>query len=205
MTNPDPFPGPTRAIDRRALRSQCLAARMAFAATPQFAAAQTALLAALRTLLDALEPDCLGLFWPVRGEFSAGVLPWSPAWPRNTSLALPFARRPSAEGAPAAMTYRLWDGPEAQGRDDYGLPTAQGAAVQPDVLLVPCVGYTDGLWRLGYGGGFFDRWLADHAAAGVTTVGIAWSGSRLDDAAFAAQPHDRPLDLILTERGVVGG
>jgi 5,10-methenyltetrahydrofolate synthetase len=67
-------------------------------------------------------------------------------------------------------------------------------------VLVPCVGYTHDGHRLGYGGGYFDRWLAEHPS--VTSIGIAWSGSELGADELGAQAHDQALTLIVTERGV---
>jgi 5-formyltetrahydrofolate cyclo-ligase len=71
----------------------------------------------------------------------------------------------------------------------------------PDVVLVPCVGYTRSGFRLGYGGGYFDRWLADHPQ--VTAIGVAWSLGEIADDAFAAQAYDLPLRVVLTEHGAV--
>jgi 5-formyltetrahydrofolate cyclo-ligase len=68
---------------------------------------------------------------------------------------------------------------------------------------VPCVGFTTAGYRLGYGGGYFDRWMASHPHA--TTVGIAWAFSELGGEDFQPLPHDQPLTLVLTERGVVAG
>ena len=68
----------------------------------------------------------------------------------------------------------------------------------PDVVLVPCVGFTREGYRLGYGGGYFDRWLAAHP--GVISIGLAWS---LSETHFAAEPHDQPLTMVLTEREVI--
>ncbi len=100
------------------------------------------------------------------------------------------------------MVYRRFKGPQAPLRDDFGLPSADGPTCTPDVLLVPCVGYTDAGFRLGYGGGFFDRYRAAHP--GVTTVGIAWSQARLGPCEFSPEAHDLPLDVVLTEAGAIG-
>ena len=150
------------ASDRSTLRRSLLAARRDFAATPAFGAAEAALRAALGPLLDQLEPGLLGVYWPLAGEFDPGA----PAWPR----ALPHARR-----APPSMQYRRWDGTGPTAKDDCGIPTATGAIAVPDVVLVPCVGFTREGFRLGYGGGYFDRWLAEHP--GVTTIGLAAGSS----------------------------
>lgn len=171
--------------DRATLRRSLLAARRDFAATPAFATAEAALRAALLPLLEQLEPELLGVYWPLGGEFDVGT----PAYPR----ALPFARR-----APASMQYRRWDGATPSVQDECGIAASTGAVAVPDVVLVPCVGFTREGYRLGYGGGFFDRWLAEHP--GVTTIGLAWSGA---ESRFAVEPHDCALTLILTERELI--
>ena len=188
-----PLPG--AAGDRRALRARLLADRAAFVASAAFAAAEAALSSHLRAALGPLEPACLGLYWAMRSEFNAAAaLAADPGFDK-VERALPFARRASR-----AMEFRLWDGTEPTGVDECGIGTADGAAVLPDVVVVPCVGFTSDGYRLGYGGGYYDRWLAAHGY--VVTVGVAWSFARVDEV-FVAQPHDVPLTLIVTEAGVV--
>ncbi len=177
MTSPSP--------DRSALRRELIAARRAFAATPALAAAQAALQASLCDVLAQLEPELLGVYWPLPGEFNPGDLPFA--------RALPFARR-----EPAGMVFRRWDGSAPTAKDDCGIATANGAVAVPDVVLVPCVGFNRQGFRLGYGGGYFDRFLSTHP--GVTTVGLAWSGGEVD---FPVEAHDLPLTLILTERELI--
>ncbi|HEY0953429.1 MAG TPA: 5-formyltetrahydrofolate cyclo-ligase [Roseateles sp.] len=172
-------------VDRSDLRRQLLAARRDFAATPAFQAAQHLLRQALADLLPQLEPELLGVYWPLPGEFDAGVQSWP--------CALPFARRD-----PAEMVFRRWDGAAPAAQDECGIATATGAVAVPDVVLVPCVGFTREGFRLGYGGGYFDRWLALHP--GVTAVGMAWSGAETH---FPVEAHDRALTLILTERELI--
>ncbi|MCE4538961.1 5-formyltetrahydrofolate cyclo-ligase [Pelomonas sp. P7] len=182
VTAPPHFVPPA---ERPELRRRLLAARRAFAATPDFQAAELAVRQALSPLLAQLEPELLGVYWPLAGEFDPGPQPW----PR----ALPSARR-----TPAEMVFRRWDGATPTAQDECGIATACGAVAVPDVVLVPCVGFTREGYRLGYGGGYFDRWLAAHP--GVTTIGLAWSGA---EARFAAEPHDHPLTLVLTERELI--
>ncbi|PPE66638.1 5-formyltetrahydrofolate cyclo-ligase [Caldimonas caldifontis] len=181
-------------LDRATLRQQLLEARERFVASPSGPAAHRALGQRLKDVLEALEPQVLGLYWPVRSEFNARV-----AWGDDMTvladgLALPFARR-----HPPTMAYRRWDGrDDPPVRDECGIPSTEGAVVVPDVVLVPCVGYTREGYRLGYGGGYFDRWLAAHP--GVTPVGVAWHGSQV---ALQPEPHDQPLTLVVTEDEVI--
>ncbi len=211
----------TLSHERPALRAQLLAQRRAWQASPAAHAASAALGGHLRELLRQLMPQCLGLYWPLEGEFSWGpqLSPLAALWAESAAaeagrldddddedeesfaeplqLALPFAYK-----SPRRMDYRRWDGPldgpAPAVQDECGIPSSKGAVVVPDVVLVPCVGFTREGYRLGYGGGYYDRWLAAHP--GVTSVGLAWSQS---EAAFAIEPHDQALTLVLTEHGVI--
>ena len=185
---------PARAA-RRALRERLLAERERFLASPAAAAAAEALAAALRQVLVELEPECLGLYCAFRSEFNAAAALAVDERFADMPLALPFARR-----APKAMEFRRWDGGAPALVDECGIGSADGAVVVPDVLVVPCVGFTEAGHRLGYGGGYYDRWLAAHRDA--TAVGVAWGFSRVDLATFAPQPHDIPLTLVVTEEAV---
>ena len=183
-------------MPRPALRQQQLTRRLAFASGPGAAPAHAALANHLASVLRELEPEVLGLYWPIRSEFNAASALGADTGPSKWPLALPFTRR-----TPKEMHYRVWDGQVPSVLDECGIASCEGAVVVPDVLLVPCVGFTADGYRLGYGGGYFDRWLALHP--GVTSVGMAWSCTQLDAGAYEPQPHDQALTLVVTERGVV--
>jgi 5-formyltetrahydrofolate cyclo-ligase len=195
---PEPNPSSqAEQLARRALRTRLLGARAAFVASAEIEAATAALSDQLRAALVPLEPDCLGLYWPLACEFNAAAaLAADPAF-ANTTRALPYARR-----APRALEFRRWDGSTPVAVDECGIGTGEGAATVPDVVVVPCVGFTAAGHRLGYGGGYYDRWLAAHRH--VLAIGIGWSFAEVDAATFAARPHDVPLAFVVTERGIVG-
>jgi 5,10-methenyltetrahydrofolate synthetase len=190
-------PSQTALSSRQGLRQRLLAEREAFASSPEGALAAASLATHLSAVLADLAPECLGVYWPVRSEFNAASFGFVDGTPPPWTLALPFAHR-----TPREMHFRLWSGETPSLKDECGIFTATGKPVVPDVVLAPCVGYTDDGFRLGYGGGYFDRYLAAHPQ--VTAVGVSWSVGRVDAAEFAAQPHDQPLMLIVTEKGVVG-
>jgi 5,10-methenyltetrahydrofolate synthetase len=162
----------------------------------QSAAAEASLARHLAAVLGDLEPELLGLYWPHRSEFNAPALVLADATLAKLSMSLPFAQR-----TPVQMHYRAWNGAAPTLVDECGIPSSDGPRVVPDVVLVPCVGYTTDGCRLGYGGGYFDRWLAQHPD--VTAVGVAWSGGLIEPGAFDPQAHDLALTLVVTERGVV--
>jgi 5-formyltetrahydrofolate cyclo-ligase len=82
----------------------------------------------------------------------------------------------------------------------YDLPyPASGAPVQPDILIIPVVGFDAAGYRLGYGGGFYDRTIAA-AAAKPLCVGTGFEVGRLDT--IFPLPHDIPMDYVVTEKGL---
>ena len=180
---------------RQALRQQLLIEREHFAASVEAPAAHVALARHLMALLHELEPELLGLYWPVRSEFNAVAALQAERAFDALPLALPFARR-----TPVDMHYRCWTREPPTAHDDCGIATSSGAPARPDVVLVPCVGFTADGYRLGYGGGYFDRWLALNP--GVTAIGVAWAVGRIGATVFEPQAHDRTLALIVTEHGV---
>jgi 5,10-methenyltetrahydrofolate synthetase len=109
---------------------------------------------------------------------------------------LPYARL-----SPRALEFRRWDGAAPTLADECGIGSSDGAPVVPDVVVVPCVGFTAAGHRLGFGGGYYDRWLA--ANRHVVAVGVAWSFAEIDLAIFAPQPHDVALAFVVTEHGIL--
>jgi 5-formyltetrahydrofolate cyclo-ligase len=149
-------------------------------------------------LLDALkryEPVCVGFYWPLPGEFDAraAIAVWlSPGAHRQASL--PVVRKRGE-----ALEFLAWapDTPMKIGHHQIPEPVPQ-VVVVPDLLFVPCVGFDADGYRLGYGGGYYDRTLA--AWPGKTkpiTIGVACEACRVD--ALQREAHDIPLDMIVTE------
>ncbi len=211
MTNPHDPPGCSAASGasedtdtgaRQALRTELRQAHREWVLQAAAAQHQQALSEHLVELLTALEPDCLGVYWPMAGE--ADARPASLAWLADaapgTSLALPWAER-DATGPTGQMHFRQWDGQPPSGKDGCGIPSPDTREVEPDVLLVPCMGVTRNGVRLGYGGGYYDRYLAAHPH--ITAIGVAWSQAVLDDSALQAQAHDQPMMLVVTPEGVL--
>lgn len=182
--------------ERSELRRALLARRREWSAQPEALLASDRLGEQLLLLLQQLEPLSLGLYWPLEGEFNAAAWARGHRLHEQMQLALPYARK---QGERAGhMEFRRWDGAEPAARDECGIPSCEGPVLVPEVLLVPCLGFTREAFRLGYGGGYFDRWIEAHP--GVTTVGLAWS---VGEAPFEVQPHDQALTLVLTESEVI--
>jgi 5-formyltetrahydrofolate cyclo-ligase len=110
---------------------------------------------------------------------------------------------PVVTGKTSPLTFRRWAPGGALIEAGFGLRIPPGSApsVTPSVLLVPLAAFDSSGFRIGYGGGYYDRTLAGFRAAGrVTAIGIAYECQQV--AAVPREPHDQRLDHILTPSGV---
>ena len=171
------------------LRRQLIAARRAMPADVK-AQADARIIAALWSWLDEHQPRLLGGYLALAGE--PELMPFYESLSsRGITLAMPVALEKHA-----ALVYQRWLPGELLSRDASGMqaPAAKDARIAPDVVLAPCVGFNDQGFRLGFGGGYFDRTLA--VAPRPTALGIAYASTRVR---FTADPHDIALDLIITD------
>lgn len=109
---------------------------------------------------------------------------------------------PVVEGRGLPLVFRTWapGEPTMPGVWSIPVPLADAAAVEPDVLLVPMLAFDRRGYRLGYGGGFYDRTLARlRAMKPVVAVGVAYAGQEAPE--LPGADHDQPVDWILTEEG----
>jgi 5,10-methenyltetrahydrofolate synthetase len=178
--------------ERSVLRARLLAARDAL---PDRAERERVLGARVGRWLRTMPLSRLAFFWPVRGEpdLAAVIAEWLAEDPGRVA-ALPVVNSDLLEFAP--WTPRAPMKPGA-----YGIPvptTVQRLA--PQLLLIPCVGIDDHRFRLGYGGGFYDRTAAALAVRPVL-VGVGFDCGRIKS--IQPQPHDVRLDLAITESGVL--
>ncbi|MEM6761741.1 MAG: 5-formyltetrahydrofolate cyclo-ligase [Pseudomonadota bacterium] len=97
------------------------------------------------------------------------------------------------------MEFRAYEPGDVLQPGPFGTVEPVGHAVKPDLLLVPLLAFTRNGERLGYGGGHYDRYLADHSDA--TTVGIAFAAQELQ--ALPLEAHDRRLQAVWTEREMI--
>lgn len=147
-------------------------------------------------------------------EFTAGAVV-SGYWPLADELDLrPLLEALHAQGCQVvlpAMTgknqplvFRSWTPGDQLVPAGFGTlePAPSRAARAPDVLLVPLLAFDRQGYRLGYGGGFYDRSLAElRAAKSVTAVGTAFAGQEVES--VPRDHNDQPLDWIMTEREAI--
>jgi len=185
------------AAQKTAARQAAFARRKAAHAAHREAAA-----AALAAHLAGLEGRVVAGYLPIRTE----------ADPRPAMTALAARNRvcvPVIEGPGRPLSFREWRPGCAleEGPFRVMVPVG-GAALVPDVLIVPMLAFDAAFYRLGYGGGFYDRTLEGLRAAAppgpggrVRAVGLAFAAQGV--AALPVETTDQPLDEIVTETGVL--
>ena len=150
----------------------------------------------LRVWLVSRPERTIGAYWPIKGEFDAlpALYRWSEA-EGVRRIGLPVIDRETKQ-----LRFHVWYPGCPMEEDAFGIPKPKDTeAFMPQLLLVPCVGFGPGGLRLGYGGGFYDRTLGALTPKPVT-VGVGYAHGFLPW--LEAEPHDVPLDAILTEDGV---
>lgn len=149
-------------------------------------------------------PDTIiGAYWPIKGEFDP--LPALHRWkedgelldePQRRRIGLPVVNREKN-----TLHFHVWYPGCPMEEDAYNIPKPKDTEIiVPTLLIVPCVGYGAGGYRLGYGGGFYDRTLAALQPKPFT-LGLGFAQGFLPD--LEPEPHDVPLDAVLNENGVV--
>lgn len=172
---------------RKAKREALIALRLAL--PPETRTTASADITGQLQALLATHPQCLGFYWPFRGEYDPRPLVRT-LHEKGIKLALPVV---VAKAQP--LIFRpWWPGIKmAHGVWQISIP-AEGDPVEPDTLLVPLVGFDADRYRLGYGGGFYDRTIAAMTHR-PRAIGIGFQCGRLRT--IHPQPYDIPMDEIV--------
>jgi 5-formyltetrahydrofolate cyclo-ligase len=157
----------------------------------------------LRIWLVGRTDTVIGAYWPIKGEFDP--LPALHRWKEDGELLDESQLRriglPVVDKLHGTLKFHAWFPGCPMEEDAYGIPKPKDTeVVVPTLLFVPCVGYGLGGYRLGYGGGFYDRTLANLQPKPYT-VGLGFANAFLLD--LKPEPHDVALDALLNDQGVV--
>jgi 5-formyltetrahydrofolate cyclo-ligase len=178
---------------RKAERARLIERRMA-APLAERRAWNAAMEAQLERLIAERAPRTIGFYWPYKAEFDPRPLVRR-LLDGGAQAALPVVLAPKT-----AMEFRLWRPDAAMATGVYDIPyPAERNVVVPDLVLAPLVGFDAARYRLGYGGGYFDRTLAVLQLRPFA-IGVGFELGRL--ATVHPQPHDLAMDAVVTEAGV---
>jgi 5-formyltetrahydrofolate cyclo-ligase len=178
---------------RKARRDELLARRAAVTET-QYREWNETITGLVLEGFPILQRMAVGFYWPYRGEVD----------PRFTIHRLreggARAALPVVVQKNAPLQFREWWPGVRTSPGALNLPVPDGTdVVEPEALLIPPVGFDDRGYRLGYGGGYFDRTLAVMAPQSLK-IGLAFDLSRIST--IQPQPHDVPMDFVVTETGI---
>lgn len=178
---------------RRRLREELLARRAGLDAAAREAAG-TEVRRHLAALLPVLPAGPVAFYWPIREEIDLRPLARRLVASGRT-LALPVIVEKKAP-----MVFRRWspEVPMTTGVWDIPIPQPD-ERVTPRIVLLPVVGVDREGYRLGYGGGYYDRTLPTIRPRPLV-VGIGYAHARI--AGIDPRPHDQRLDMLVTEAGV---
>ncbi|MBE7200849.1 MAG: 5-formyltetrahydrofolate cyclo-ligase [Parafilimonas terrae] len=185
----------TDAARKQELRRAALAARDALGADHR-QAASVAIADALLALPELTQARLIGAFWPIRSEVdprpaAEGLLA------RGQVVALPQVTQ---EG----LVFREWRAGDILVSGGFGLsePDPSLPLVEPDALVVPLAAFDRTGQRIGYGRGYYDGAIERLSRARpLFTVGIGFAVQEVER--VPAEPHDRPLDCVITEAGLI--
>ena len=189
-----------KAEEKRALRKQLIEQRLSLPDREQ----RCDLLQRVMRIWLVNRPDTvIGAYWPIKGEFDP--LPALHRWKEDGELVdEPQLRRiglPVVDKMHKTLKFHAWHPGCPMEEDAYGIPKPKDTEViVPTLLFVPCVGYGPGGFRLGYGGGFYDRTLAALMPRPFT-VGLGFTNAFVGD--LEPELHDVPLDAIINDNGEV--
>lgn len=153
--------------------------------------------ALLLAMLPAPQRTVIGFCWPFKAEFDARFAVHH--WRQQGAV----AALPEVTGKGQPLRFRRWWPGAPMTRGVYDIPVPDGTpAVLPDIAIVP-MNACDGCgFRLGYGGGYFDRTLAALERR-VIAIGVTFEACRVPS--IFPQAHDIAMDLVVTEVGIYAG
>jgi 5-formyltetrahydrofolate cyclo-ligase len=180
--------------DKRTLRSAMLAWRDGLSEDERRVAADD-LLATLRRERPIATPAVVSGFWPIKDEIDIRPLMME-LFNEGCQLALPVV-----QGRGLPLLFRAWRPGDPLEKGVFGTlqPSVRREVLEPEALLVPLLACDSDGWRLGYGGGFYDRTLTGLRSRGkVTAVGVGFDAQLVPD--VPRGPSDQRLDWMLTDR-----
>lgn len=137
-------------------------------------------------------------YYPINSEVSPLKLMQVLEQEKTVKLALP-----KINIATNHMKFNSWQYGDALDKNSSGLWEPQDSnSLEPDIVIVPLLAFNKHGYRLGYGGGYYDRFLAQlRCKKSVIVVGVAFSCQQIDE--FVEDSYDQIMDVIITEESVL--
>ena len=149
----------------------------------------------IKTLLENIETCYVGSYFAFRNEIITNSI-------HKLLLSLDFKIcLPCVSNQDSNMIFRSWDLKDQLIKDKFGImqPKENTKEVVPELIIVPIVGFSISGYRLGYGGGYYDRYIQSRLTDdSLITVGLGYTFQEVKDIPY--EKHDQKLNWILTEK-----
>lgn len=188
-------------LDKNIIRQQLLEKRSELGEA-EVAELSRGIVDAVLTLEQWNRADEVLLYWPIRNEVDVRPL-LKDAWEKGKKLFLPCCRR----NEPGIMDFGVVRAEEDLLSGSFGIKEPCRSkcefsdAVSPDIIIVPGVGYDRHGHRIGFGGGYYDRFLSRPQKGGFLSIGVCYSFQLLDG--FPVEPWDQAVQLICTDKEMI--
>ncbi len=142
------------------------------------------------------------LYWPIRNEVDVRPL-LEDAWNCGKKLFMPCCRK----NEPGQMDFGVVRAEADLMSGSFGIKEPCRTrcefpgAVSPDLIIVPGVGFDRNGFRIGFGGGYYDRFLARPQKEGFLSVGVCYSFQLVDG--FPIEPWDKNVQLVCTDKELI--
>ena len=179
------------------LRKQALARRAGVSAEAREAFAERLALSGVEIARRAMV-RAVGVYWPLREEADTRHLAHALAYHEFVTAL------PAVQGRGRPLAFRRWTSRDGliAGPFDIMEPSRRAAEVRPDILFVPLAAFDRRGHRIGYGGGYYDLTLRElRGMKQILAIGVAFATQEV--AEVPVEPHDEPLDLVITESELI--
>ena len=149
----------------------------------------------LKLILENAKPCIVGSYLPFRNEFPTQLLN-DELNKLNFNMSLPCINKNDS-----SMTFRNYTSDSSLVPNSYGIlePSQNAEMVTPSIIIVPLVAFSLDGYRLGYGGGYYDRYIEKNLEnKDLIIIGLGFSFQKYDE--LPNENHDQKLNWILTEK-----
>lgn len=178
---------------RKSMRQQIIKQRLALSTNDRLLLTGK-IIRGLDAVVGNIQDKIVSVYWPFQGE--PNLLDWMESViRRGTQIALPIVIEKHHP-----LLFKSWVPGEKLEKGIWNIPVpVDGKPVTPDIVIAPLVAFDTHLYRLGYGGGFFDRTLASFPVKPIA-IGVGYEITKIPT--IFPQPHDVPMNLIVTEHQI---
>ena len=155
---------------------------------------QSNMLNSFKPLIEEIENEYIGTYMSFRDELDTKKLNQY-LLERELNLALPAINFQTKE-----INFFMYNKNTELIENKFSIlePKNKDKVIFPKIILIPLLGYSKSGFRLGYGGGYYDKYLSKNGIGDVKKIGIAFSFQEVEEIPF--EDHDERLDWILTEK-----